>query len=98
MRPEHEAAVRLALRQQDVAFKDKVAIGLFRHHEKLLVSREMNFAVHDLDLAPLIRILPTSHRFTVKQGHPFFRKGRNRDSKGEGGVEEVCFHGEVVNE
>ena len=79
MRPEHEAAVRLACGQQNVPFKDEVAVGLLSHDEKLLLAREMDFTIHNVDLAPVIRVLPASKRLAVKERHKVTSKGRNRD-------------------
>ena len=75
MGAEHEAAVGLAFRKEDFAFENKVAVGLFGDDEELFVAREVDFAIHDLNLAPLIRIAPAGHGLAIEERDEILRVG-----------------------
>ena len=65
MGTEHEAAVSLSCREEDVAFEDEVGVFFLGDEKKFLVGGEMEFTVDYFDLAPFIRVGPTGGRFAA---------------------------------
>ena len=68
MGTEHEAAVGLSCREEDLTFEDEVGVFFLGDEEEFLVGGEMEFAVDDFDLSPLIRIGPTGGRLSAGEG------------------------------
>ena len=87
MGSEHKTTVCSAFRQKHFPLEDEVRIAFLRDDKKLLFTREMDLAVHDLCLAPRVRILPAGEGFPVKKRHENFRVGSGLDARAasEGG-------------
>ena len=86
MRTEHKSAVSFSLGKQDLSFENEVTEFFIGHNKKLLIPREVDFSIHDLDLAPLVGVVPAVHRLTIKKrgkaiGIGFFLCHCNRGTK-----------------
>jgi len=62
---EHEAAVSLSCREEDLALEDEVGVFFLGDEKEFLVGGEVEFAVDDFDLAPFIRVGPTGGRLAA---------------------------------
>ena len=78
---EHEAAVGLSGREEDVAFEDEVGVGLVGDEEEFFVSGEVEFTIDDFDLSPVVGIVQTVGGLAVEEGGPFVG-GRGIDGSG----------------